>query len=152
MSKTFVVGVGMTRFEKPGARDWDYPEMAREAGQAALADAGIAYDEVRQVAVGYCYGDSTSGQRAAYELGLSGVPIVNVNNNCATGSTALFLAHQWVSAGLVDCALALGFEKMERGSLKSHWDDREQPLDAVLRRHGEALGVCPRASLAAAVR
>jgi acetyl-CoA acetyltransferase len=118
----------MTRFEKPGARDWDYPDMAREAGEAALADAGVEYEAIGQVAVGYCYGDSTSGQRAAYELGLTAVPIVNVNNNCATGSTALFLARQWVASGLVDCALALGFEKMERGSLKAHWPDREQPL------------------------
>ena len=50
--------------------------------------------------VGYCYGDSTSGQRAVYECGLSGVPIVNVNNNCATGSSALWLARNMVRGGL----------------------------------------------------
>jgi acetyl-CoA acetyltransferase len=93
--RVFVVGVGMTKFEKPGRRkDWDYPDMAKEAGTKALADAGIDYSEIKQVVVGYVYGDSTCGQRAAYELGLSGVPIYNVNNNCSTGSTALFIGKQ----------------------------------------------------------
>ncbi|AHK28809.1 Non-specific lipid-transfer protein [Rhodococcus opacus PD630] len=124
----FVVGVGMTKFEKPGAREWDYPDMAREAGGRALEDAGIEYRLVEQAYVGYVYGESTSGQRAVYELGLTGIPIVNVNNNCSTGSTALFLATQAVRSGQVDCALALGFEKMQAGSLGSTYDDREQPM------------------------
>jgi acetyl-CoA acyltransferase len=127
-SKTYVVGVGMTKFEKPGSREWDYPDMARESGTNALADAGIAYDKVEQAYVGYVYGESTSGQRAVYELGMTGIPVVNVNNNCSTGSTALFLATQAVRSGTVDCALALGFEKMQKGSLTSSYEDREQPM------------------------
>jgi len=127
--RTFVVGVGLTKFEKPGARDWDYPDMGREAGERALADAGISYDQIEQAAVSYCYGDSTAGQRALYELGLTGIPAVNVNNNCSSGSSALYLARQWVAGGLADCALALGFEKMERGSLGVKYDDRTVPLD-----------------------
>jgi len=126
--KTYVVGVGMTKFEKPGSREWDYPDMAREAGTKALEDAGISYDEVEQAYVGYVYGESTSGQRAVYELGLTGIPVINVNNNCSTGSTALFLANQAVRSGVVDCALALGFEKMKAGSLTTTYDDREQPM------------------------
>jgi acetyl-CoA acetyltransferase len=128
VSKAFVIGVGMTKFEKPGSRDWDYPDMARESGTKALEDAGISYDAVEQAYVGYVYGESTSGQRAVYELGLTGIPVVNVNNNCSTGSTALFLAGQAVRSGTVDCALALGFEKMQKGSLQSTYDDREQPM------------------------
>ncbi|NKR41255.1 lipid-transfer protein [Rhodococcus hoagii] len=129
MSKrVFVVGVGMTKFEKPGAREWDYPDMAREAGTKALEDAGIDYREVQLAYVGYVYGESTSGQRAVYGLGLTGIPIVNVNNNCSTGSTALYLATQAVRSGQVDCALALGFEKMQTGSLGTTYDDREQPM------------------------
>jgi acetyl-CoA acyltransferase len=124
-----VIGVGMTKFEKPGTRDWDYPDMGREAGQKALADAGIEYSAIEQAFLGYCYGDSTSGQRALYELGLSGVPAVNVNNNCSTGSSALYLARRFVQGGLADCALALGFEKMEKGSLKGHFEDRTNPMD-----------------------
>ncbi|WP_026412186.1 lipid-transfer protein [Actinomadura oligospora] len=126
--RTFVVGVGMTKFEKPGSREWDYPDMARESGTKALEDAGISYDLIEQAYVGYVYGESTSGQRAVYELGITGIPVVNVNNNCSTGSTALFLARQAVRSGVVDCALALGFEKMQKGSLGSTFEDREQPM------------------------
>ncbi|MEU3010020.1 lipid-transfer protein [Nocardia asteroides] len=126
--RVFVVGVGMTKFEKPGEREWDYPDMAREAGTAALADAGVGYDLIQQAYVGYVYGESTSGQRAVYELGLTGIPVVNVNNNCSTGSTALYLAAQAIRGGLAECTLALGFEKMQKGSLGSTFDDREQPM------------------------
>ena len=122
-----VIGVGMTRFAKPGSSP-DYHEMAREAGQLALKDAGIPYADVEQAFAGYVYGDSTCGQRAVYELGLSGIPVVNVNNNCSTGSTALFLARQAIEGGLAECVLALGFEKMERGALGSKFNDRENPM------------------------
>ncbi|MEU6891949.1 lipid-transfer protein [Streptomyces sp. NPDC046557] len=115
--KSYIVGVGMTKFEKPESRDWQYWDMAKEAGSAALADAGIAYELVEQVPVGYCFQASTAGQRAVYELGLSGVPVYNVNNNCATGSTALMMARQFVEGGQSDCVLALGFEKMKKGAL-----------------------------------
>ncbi|MCG7610784.1 lipid-transfer protein [Mycobacterium sp. CnD-18-1] len=133
-NKVYVIGVGMTKFEKPGHRvnddgsAWDYPDMARESGSKALADAGIDYHEVQEAYVGYVYGESTSGQRAVYELGMTGLPIVNVNNNCSTGSTALYLAARAVRSGMAECALALGFEKMQPGSLGSTYDDREQPM------------------------
>ncbi|MFI6046119.1 lipid-transfer protein [Nocardia sp. NPDC051321] len=134
--RVFVIGVGMTKFEKPGRREgWDYPAMARESGSKALADAGIRYDQVQEAYVGYVYGDSTSGQRAIYELGLTGLPVVNVNNNCSTGSSALYLAARAIRGGLADCAMALGFEKMQSGSLEAGYTDREQPL----LRHIEAL-------------
>ncbi|WET80792.1 lipid-transfer protein [Amycolatopsis sp. QT-25] len=135
-NKVYVVGVGMTKFEKPGRREgWDYPQMAKESGTKALEDAGISFDEVRQAYVGYVYGESTAGQRAVYELGMTGIPVVNVNNNCSTGSTALYLAAEAIRGGRADCALALGFEKMQPGSLGSTYDDREQPMG----RHIQAL-------------
>ncbi|CAM4716315.1 unnamed protein product [Lepidochelys kempii] len=140
--RVFVVGVGMTKFEKPGVQeDWDYPDMAKEAGQKALADAGVPYSAVEQACVGYVYGDSTCGQRAIYHsLGLTGIPIINVNNNCSTGSTALFMARQVIQGGLVNCALALGFEKMERGSLEVKFPNRTNPLDKhtemMINKHG----------------
>jgi sterol carrier protein 2 len=133
--KVYVVGVGMTKFEKPGSREWDYPDMAQEAGSRALADAGISFDRIEQACVGYCYGDSTCGERAVYTLGLTGIPIYNVNNNCATGSTALFMAKQFVEGGLADCVLALGFEKMEKGSLGVKFTDRTNPMD----KHARAM-------------
>ena len=129
----FVCGVGMIPFTKPGANQ-PYPEMGAFATRAALQDAGIGYDLVQQAYVGYVFGDSTSGQRALYEVGMTGIPVVNVNNNCSTGSTALFLARQAVMSGVVDCALALGFEQMTPGALGSAFTDRTSPFkrfDAV---------------------
>jgi acetyl-CoA acetyltransferase len=128
-SKVYVIGVGMTKFEKPGSRSWDYPDMAKEAGTNALEDAGIPYDQIDQAVVGYVYGESTSGQRAVYQLGLTGIPVYNVNNNCSTGSTALFLGRQLIAGGISECVLALGFEKMEKGSLGVKYTDRVNPMD-----------------------
>ncbi len=128
-NRTFVIGVGMTKFDKPGTKEGDYPDWAKEAGEKALADAAVPYDSVEQAYVGFCYGESTSGQRAVYGLGLTGIPVVNVNNNCSTGSSALYMARQAVKGGLADCALALGFEKMEMGSLGVKWTDRTNPID-----------------------
>ncbi|MGO4303141.1 lipid-transfer protein [Cupriavidus sp. RAF12] len=123
-----VAGVGMIPFSKPGAHA-PYPEMAAVATRAALADAGIGYDDVQQAYVGYVYGDSTSGQRALYDVGMTGIPIVNVNNNCSTGSTALFLARQAVASGAADCVLALGFEHMSPGALGEVFKDRPSPFE-----------------------
>jgi acetyl-CoA acyltransferase len=134
-ARTYVIGVGMTKFDKPGTKEGDYPDWAREAGEKALADAGIGYDEVDEAYVGYCYGESTAGQRAVYGLGLTGIPVVNVNNNCSTGSSALYMARRAVRGGLAECALALGFEKMEMGSLGVKWTDRTNPMD----KHVEAM-------------
>ena len=128
--KVYVVGVGMTKFEKPGSQGLGLSRTwRRRPASKALTDAGIPYDSVEQAAVGYCYGDSTCGQRAVYELGLTGIPVYNVNNNCSTGSTALFMAKQFVEGGLADCVLALGFEKMEKGSLGVKYTDRTNPMD-----------------------
>ena len=123
-----VIGVGMTKFAKPGASE-EYNVMASKAAKAALADAGVPYAAIEQAYVGYVYGDSTCGQRAVYDVGLTGIPVVNVNNNCSTGSSALFLARQAIEGGLAECVLALGFEKMEKGALGSHFNDRTNPLD-----------------------
>ncbi len=123
-----VIGVGMTKFQKPGASD-EYNVMAVKAARAALEDAKIEYKDVQSAYCGYVYGDSTCGQRSVYELGLTGIPIFNVNNNCSTGSTALMLAAQAIAGGLYECVLALGFEKMEKGALGSKFTDRTNPLE-----------------------
>jgi len=127
-SKAFVAGVGMVPFSKPGASE-PYTVMGAAAARAALADAGIDYDDVAQAYVGYVYGDSTSGQRVLYDVAMTGIPVVNVNNNCATGSTALYLARQAVENGAIDCALALGFEQMEPGALVTKFNDRPTPFE-----------------------
>ena len=123
-----VVGVGMVPFTKPGASE-PYPVMAAAAVRAALADAVLDYGDVEQAYAGYVYGDSTCGQRALYEVGMTGIPVVNVNNNCSTGSTALFLARQAVATGAVECALAVGFEQMSPGAIGEKFTDRPSPFD-----------------------
>jgi sterol carrier protein 2 len=127
-SRVYVAGVGMIPFVKPGANA-PYPVMGAEATALALADAGVSYDLIQQAYVGYVYGDSTSGQRALYQVGMSGIPIINVNNNCSTGSTALFLARQAIESGAVDCVLALGFEQMKPGALGAVFTDRPSAFE-----------------------
>ncbi|MFB6414551.1 MULTISPECIES: lipid-transfer protein [Bradyrhizobium] len=128
MSDVIVAGVGMIPFAKPGASA-PYHEMGTEAARLALADAGLGYETVQQAYVGYVYGDSTCGQRALYHVGMTGIPIVNVNNNCSTGSTALFLARQMIASGALDCVLAVGFEQMKPGALGSVYTDRPSAFE-----------------------
>ena len=122
-----VVGVGMIPFTKPGASE-SYNLMGARAAQLALDDAGVPYDAVQQAYVGYVYGDSTAGQAAIYGVGLTGIPVFNINNNCSTGSSALYLARQAVESGMVECAIALGFEQMVPGPLKGAYHDRPAPM------------------------
>jgi sterol carrier protein 2 len=128
MSKINVIGVGMVKFGKPGKSD-PYNVMAAGAARTALGDAGIDYSAIQQAYAGYVFGDSTCGQRAMYEVGLTGIPIFNVNNNCSTGSSAIMLGGQAIRSGMVDCVLVVGFEQMQKGALGSKWDDRTNPLD-----------------------
>ncbi|HYQ99354.1 MAG TPA: lipid-transfer protein [Casimicrobiaceae bacterium] len=134
-----VAGIGMIPFAKPGASE-TYDVMAARAAREALADARIGYGDVQQAYAGYVYGDSTAGQRALYEVGMTGIPVVNVNNNCSTGSTALFLARQAVGSGAVDCALAVGFEQMAPGALTAKFPDRPTPFDAFDRETDALVG------------
>ena len=134
-----VAGVGMIPFAKPGASD-TYDIMGAAATVEALADAGVAYPDVEQAYVGYVYGDSTAGQKALYRVGMTGIPVCNVNNNCSTGSSALFLARQAVEHGIVDCALALGFEQMMPGAITTQYNDRPTPFDDFNRATDELVG------------
>lgn len=126
--RVVVAGVGMVPFTKPGAGP-DYAAMGAAAARLALQDAGIGHERVQQAVAGYVYGDSCSGQRALYEVGLSGLPIVNVNNNCSTGSTALWLARRAVAGGQAECVLVLGMEQMRPGALGNVFDDRPSPFE-----------------------
>ena len=123
-----VLGVGMVPFQKPGASD-PYDVMAGNAMRTALEDAKVAYADVEQAYAGYVFGDSTCGQRSVYGLGLTGIPVFNVNNNCSTGSTALMLGAQAIAGGIAECVLVVGFEQMEKGALSAKWSDRTNPLD-----------------------
>lgn len=134
MNKVVIGGVGMIPFKKPGNSD-PYDVMGAAAARAALKDAGIDYNRVQQAYASYVYGDSCSGQSALYNVGINGVPIVNVNNNCSSGSTAFALAVQAVEGGIVDCAIAVGFEQMTPGALQFIFPDRINPIH----RHNSAV-------------
>jgi len=138
--QVYVAGVGTIPFAKPGASE-PYDQMGAAATVDALADAGVAYPDVQQAYVGYVYGDSTAGQKALYRVGMTGIPVFNVNNNCSTGSTALFLARQAIESGTVDCALALGFEQMTPGALGTHFNDRPTPFDDFNRETDALVGM-----------
>ena len=137
---TYVLGVGLTKFIKPrGLRA--YPEMGYEAGVKAMLDAKITYDDVETGVACYCYGDTTSGQRIFYQFGMSTIPIYNTNNACATGSTGLALARTLIKNGAIDCALVIGFEQMQPGSIKSVWHDRPSPMGLSMKMMSETRGV-----------
>src|ERR1700722_5848238 len=134
-----IAGIGMIAFTRPGAGE-AYPTMASTAARAALADARVDYPLVEQAYIGYVYGDSTAGQRALYEVGMTGIPIFNVNNNCSTGSTALFLARQAIASGAAQCVLALGFEQMVPGALGAVFKDRPTPFERFDQATDELVG------------
>lgn len=136
----YVLGVGMTKFIKPRGKV-DYTELGFEAGVKAMLDAHINYDDVDQGVACYCYGDSTCGQRVFYQFGMTQIPIYNVNNNCSTGSTGLFMGRNMIVHGAADCVLVVGFEKMFPGSLQTFFQDRENPTATTGKVMAETRGV-----------
>ena len=147
MNRTVLVtGVGMIEFATPRHAQ-PYDVMAETAIRRALTDAGVGLDQVQQAFGGFVYGDSMSAQHALYRVGRTGIPVVNVNNNCSTGSTALFLARQAIEAG-AECVLAFGFEQMTPGALTEHWTDRPSPLSTFEQAADTAHGVQPNSPLA----
>ncbi len=140
--KARIIGVDMVKFAKPGLNE-PYEIMGAKAIRGALADAGIGYDAIEHVYAGYVYGDSTCGQRVAYEVGMTGIPVFNLNNYCASGSSALYLARQAVESGAAECVLAVGFEEMKPGALASAWTDRTSPTGWIYDRQAELRGDLP---------
>lgn len=139
-SPAYILGVGLTKFTKPRGKI-DYTELGFEAGIKALLDARINYDDVDQGIACYCYGDSTCGQRVFYQFGMTQIPIVNVNNNCSTGSTGLAMAREKVAYGAAECVMVVGFEKMSAGSLRSAWGDRVSPTGTTVEMMREVRGL-----------
>lgn len=144
MNRVYVVGVGMTKFEKPGARvGWDFPAMARESGTMAIADAGIDHDEIDQAYVGHVFGEPSYGQRAVSELGITDIPVIRVNTSCATGSTALYLAAEAIRSGRVGCVLALGFEQTLPDAIGFGLDERPHLVTREPATMGQAAEMGP---------
>lgn len=128
MKKVVVLGVGMVRFGR-------YPnlpveDLGQRASWAALEDAGIEWKDINVAFCGHAFQGNTMGQRVFNRIGMSGIPSVNVENACASGSSAFIMAYQSVASGMYDIALALGLEKMSfKGMIDStRQDDIERPL------------------------
>lgn len=111
-----IAGVGMTRFAKHPDRG--LKDLSAEAVNAAVSDAGITLDDLEAAFVGNCAAglvtgqESVRGQVVLNPLGVGKIPIINVENACASGSTALQQACVMVTAGMHDMVLALGVEKL----------------------------------------
>ncbi len=144
MRKVNVIGVGMTKFTTPKA-EIPYDQMGIAAGKDALKDAGIDYSEVQEAYTGWVYGDTCAGQTVAYALGMTGIPVFNSNNACATGSNALYLARRAVASGIVECAIAIGFEQMTPGALGTVFPGRPSSLAAGMKKLSELVELDPKA-------
>ncbi len=139
-NKVIVAGVGMIPFQKPGQSE-SYDQMGAQAIRQALQDANLDYEKVQGAYAGYVYGDSCSGQAALYNVGITGIPVVNVTNNCASGSTAFALASQAIKYGIADCVLAVGFEQMEPGAIEMVFPDRLSPIARHTNAAADLLGL-----------
>ena len=110
MRDVAVLGVGMHRFGMWSDRS--NADMLREAGLAALDDAGLSFRDVGTAYVGYIFAGVMAGIRGMKELGLTGIPILRVENASATGACAFREACRAVASGEVEVAMAVGFDKM----------------------------------------
>jgi len=146
VNRVFVVGVGMTPFTKPKSdpnAGPHYPELAEMAITRALTDAKLTDNKkVIEAAFAGSLFSIGAGQRCLYQVGIYDIPVTNCNNACATGSNALALARQSIMAGINDCALAFGVEKMKPGSLGGGAGGGASPLDVhygvLAKTHGFA--------------
>lgn len=121
MRDVYVIGVGLHPFGRFG--DKDVIEIGREAVVAALEDSGIGWTQVQSAYCGTVFAGPMAGNKVLARVGLTGLPIVNLENACASGGSALRLAYQDVGSGFCDVALAFGFEKMPRGFIAGNPDD-----------------------------
>ncbi len=110
MRRVSVAGVGMTTFGKQPERSIE--SLGEEAIREALKDAGIEVDRIEATYCGNAVGGGSVGQRILHGMGFGGLPVVNVENACASGSTAFREAWLLVAAGIYDVVLVLGAEKL----------------------------------------
>jgi acetyl-CoA acetyltransferase len=149
MRDVFVAGTGQIRFGR-------YPDLlledfVPEAVREALADSGVDADRIGTAVFGHSNGGRVAGQRVLRELSLTGMSILNVENACAGGGSALHVGWMGVASGLYDAALVVGMEKMEKGLIPSNPGEYEAALGKTLpakyalraRKHMDAYGLTP---------
>jgi acetyl-CoA acetyltransferase len=116
MRDVFVIGVGMIKFGR--YRDKDVHELAGEAARLALADAGMTINDIELLASGnLLQAGNMIGQRILQQIGQTGIPVLNVANACATGSSAFREAYVAVGSGEYEVAMAVGSEQMGKAGL-----------------------------------
>lgn len=116
MREVAVIGAGTTRFAKHLERT--LKDLAREAVERALQNAGVEKAALEAVAVGNAMAGLITGQECIRgqvvlrELGIGGIPVINTENACASAATAFHVAWLYVASGLYDVVMALGMEKL----------------------------------------
>jgi acetyl-CoA acetyltransferase len=132
------VGVGMTRFGKH--LDRSMKDLAREAVESALKDAGVDKQAIQAAAVGNAMAGLMTGQECVrgqvvlHEMGIGEIPVVNTENACASSATAFHLAWLYVASGQYDCVLALGMEKLYHEDKKRSFQAIGSAVDVELMR------------------
>ncbi|MBW2029630.1 MAG: thiolase family protein [Deltaproteobacteria bacterium] len=117
MREVVVAGIGLVPWRR--YEDQEIYDFGSEAVLNALKDADMEWRDIQAAFCGSVYQGTCSGHQVLKEIGLSGIPIVNVENACSSGASAVRLAYQSVAAEIHDVALAVGFEKMPRGPIPS---------------------------------
>ncbi len=117
MRDVMVCGVGLHKFGR--FEDKSFEDLGQEAVLAALKDAGdMSWKHVQAAFCGTMHGGTGAGHRVLARIGMTGIPIINVETGCAAGSSAFILAYRQVAASLCDVAIAIGVEKMPKGFMR----------------------------------
>jgi acetyl-CoA acetyltransferase len=145
MREVMVAGAGLTRFDsydgQQGRLFKEYSDLGSEAVRAALKDAGMEWKEIQAAFCGSVYAGTASGHQTIEKIGMTGIPIVNVENACSSGSSAFRLAYQSVAAEIYDVVLAVGFEQMPRGFIKSTaWPEWQRKMGFNVQPASYAMG------------
>ncbi|MFC1942187.1 thiolase family protein [Chloroflexota bacterium] len=124
MREVAIAGVGLHKFGR--FEDKTFEQLGQEAVLMALKDANnMPWKDIQAVYCGTMHGGTVAGHRVVQGIGLTGIPIINLETACVSGATALMLAYQGIASGFYDVALALGVEKMPRGFMRMtsfpHW-------------------------------
>jgi acetyl-CoA acetyltransferase len=129
----YVVGAGMTKFGKHPDRD--AVDLAVEAVNEAIRDAGVDRRRIQAAYCGHVYGGMVLGQKVLARVGLAGIPLANVENACSSGATAIREGYLGIRAGEYDLVLAFGVEHLTtrfRGALTPGEEDLEGALGLTM--------------------
>jgi acetyl-CoA acetyltransferase len=138
MRNVYVLGTGMIKFGRYPEKT--VPELGADAALIALKDAGITIKDVELFASGNLYqANAMIGQRILQQIGQTGVPVINVSNACATGSTAFREAFMAVASGMYDVAMAVGVEQMGKQGLLGGGGGGTDPAYSTEGRIGSGL-------------